>query len=247
MNRRQAGFPCVAAALVALGACVSTASASAPWVPRLGAEAGANFGQLSDPTIFGERNFWQLGGSDALTMTWQVRPRWVIRFAPGWERQSRKATSRLALFASGGVTQEYEFTEKLCFDRLALPVRAAFRPGASGWSIEGGAGAAWLGRVVERTESPGSVPIATSAGIAASRSTGTVDASIFEEFLGRRERTDLFHRWDVFVTGGVGWSHPLGHSNLHVRAAWQQGLVDLAKWDEVVRISSLGTTVGLSW
>lgn len=138
---------------------------------------------------------------------WRLAPSWSVRpvFAggvswrgrrAGWSSRSRSATARI------------DYDQKLLFDRLGLPLRAAFRPGAGRAVLECGLDAAWIGRVardadlaITSTTTPPS-PVQPDAAIF--EQAGTFDA---------RDWTHVFHRWDLAAAAGVGWDFPVGYTS----------------------------------
>jgi hypothetical protein len=216
---------------------------AAAWSPRLGLEVGTGLTHGPSVALIDEDEHWGLGASGGVVAEWSLGPRLALVSGPRWERLSGKTSGALDFFATGvpGGTR-MAYTQRLGFDRVALPVRLALRPAGAGWSIEGGLVAGWLAHVrrsadVTITELPA---LARSARPA---------AMIFEE-VGTFDATDWthrFHRWDLAATGGLGWDRPLGAQTLRVRARWQQGLVDIGKFDEPVRLGSAELTLGLLW
>lgn len=230
-------------AALASSAAVAAAHAST----RFGLEGGLNAGQLGEHTLLGDGRYWKLGGGLAALVETRVAPGWTFEAAPGWERQVRRLTVNFLTFTGGSYTGYYPTEQSLHFDRLVLPVRASWRPAARHWSLEGGLGPAWIARVERRNESDA---IYASPGLAAARGrAATPDAAIFEEVgtFNRIDWTDNFNRWDAVLSGGLGWDVPAGPAAVRVRARWQQGLLDIAKYGEVVRLSSGSFALGLLW
>jgi hypothetical protein len=234
--------------VIALDACVPVPPVHASWQPKLGLEGGANVGQLSSETLLGDGQHWKWGGGLAALTRWNVAPAWAIELAPGCERQSRRGTGTISLSAGGSVVSRFDQTVR--FDRIVLPVRLAFRPGTSRWSLEGGVGAAWLAHA-EHVSKIGVDPASSSPFSIArgSRPRAHPDAQIFEDLgtFDAKDWTDHFHRWDAIATAGLGWDQPVGGFTVRTRARWQQGLVDVAKLGGPVRLSSGSLSLGILW
>jgi len=148
----------------------------------------------------------------------------------------------------GTETTRFGFEQTFRLDRIALPVRASFHPAGSSWSIEGGVSASWLAHAYRSSRLTSSEPLAPAPLPMARRRAGP-SAAIFEQ-VGTFDATDWtsrFHRWDAAAVVGLGWDQPAAGHVLRVRLRWQQGLADIGKFDEPVRVSQLSATVGLLW
>jgi hypothetical protein len=232
-----------AALLTALPTIVSAAS----WRPRLGIEAGPNFGRMNSIALIETEEHWSLGGSAGVVARWDLGPNWAIEAAPGWERLVDRESGAFALSSGGTVLMSAEFEETLCFDRVATPVRAVFHPGRSSWSIEGGISAAWLAHAERTTELANEYYGDLLAKMARRRATPS--ARIFEEIgtFDLNDWTRNFHRWDASAVAGVGWDRPVAARVLRVRVRWQQGFTDFGKFYEPVRVTAGSAQVGLLW
>ncbi len=238
-------FTIPAAAFAALAL---AAPAAAGWLPAFGVEEGVSLGNLGRQDNLG-RGRWTVGTSAGLVAAWSPSSAWALEFAPGWERAARRSRWA-ATYASPGLPPVTLSTDHaLDFDRIQLPVRALVRPWGSSWVVEGGAGAAWLGRAVDRTKYRGPF-FAASALASAPSHPGTPAARIFEDLYSTTSTdvTRLYHRWDGQLLAGVGWEHRVGGPRLRLRARWQQGLTRINKdAPDDVRLSGFSLTAGLLW
>lgn len=232
---------------VALLAALPTIVLAASLRPRLGVEAGPNLARMNSSGLIGNGNHWTLGGSAGLVASWDLVPGWSLEAAPGWERPSGRGTGTITLSSGGVDLIRTEFDQTIRFDRVALPVRAVFHPGRSPWSLEGGLSASWLAHA-ERTAGLTMDILAPPFAPMARRRTEPT-ARIFEDVgtFDSSDWTHLFHRWDAAAVVGLGWDRSFAAHVLRLRLRWQQGLTDVGKFDESVRVTAATATVGLLW
>jgi len=249
MSRRigRAGF---GALLLALGICLAGGAAASSWRPRLGLEVGPALGRASESGVIGSRSHWKAGLSVGALGRWELARGWGIEVVPGYERVVARGTGTITVTSTGGggtTVSQFPFDQTLRFDRIALPVIASFRPGGSAWSIEAGLAPAWLGHVDRTNVSPRDASSASL--VAMARRRPAPDAAIFEQVgtFDAGDWTHLFHRWDLGAAAGAGWERPLAGLVLRTRVRWRQGLVDVGKFSEPVRLSSISATLGLLW
>jgi hypothetical protein len=234
-------------AAVGLVAAFPTGGFASPWLPRLGVEAGVNRGRLDSSNLFLNGEHWKYGGGAGLIASWTPAPGWSLEGAPGWERQVRRGTGSVQFGGTGGTTTQ-TMDQTVRFDRVLLPMRAAWRPGWGGLTLEAGMAAAWLGRA-GRSVNVVAQPAALTTPGASSRPRAQPDASIFESAgtFNTTDWTDHFRRWDAVWSTGAGWDQPLGGHVLRARFRWQQGFENLAKFGDPVRLSSAAASLGLLW
>lgn len=233
MRRLPGVFRALVAALLIA---IPTLVAAAPLRPRLGIEAGGSLGHLSNNDLLGQER-WGAGGQAGLIARWEFVPGWSFEAVPGWESPAARGTG-------GFDTFQYEQTVRL--HRITLPMRVAYRPGATAWSLEGGLVPSWLAHAshdTKQTSGPSSAYLTMARGRAGTQ------AQIFETVgtIRNGDWTRFFHRWDLAVSAGLGWEHPFASHVFCTRVRWQEGLSDIGKVDETIRISQGTAQIGVLW
>lgn len=221
----------------------------APWHPRLGLEGGVNGGRLEPRSPLGNGDHWEWGGAAGLVARWSLAPGWSLDAGPGWERQHRRGTGTLSVGSGGALLPLASFDQSVRFDRAVFPVRVVLQPGTSGWSLEGGVAPSWIAHVDRESKIVTSPAALTSPAAASGRRRAEPTATIFESAgtFDNPDWTNRFHRWDAAVTAGAGWDQAVAGHVLRIRGRWQQGLVNLAKAGDALRLSSVSATLGLLW
>lgn len=231
------------AALLVFGA-AATAARAFP-MPRPGLEATISGGRSSYP----EDGF----GSDLLhdkvaagygvggTLAWKpAGPLSVetgLRYALDTERRD------LSFVFTGG--SAWEIVQRTRLHRLGVPVRMLFAlPFVRGLSVEAGAETQYLllARRDDEQHGNGLIIFARTPGdrIAAPA------AIIFEDYTGQNDITSLYPRWNLAVTGGLGWAFPVGRVSAEVRARYLHGVSDQTKTPyakDYSRVGELGLAV----
>lgn len=231
----------VAAFTLAFLSAVPAVTLAASWRPRLGIEGGPNLGRTNKVDAIGEDVSWTVGGSAGLVARWDFGSMLALEAVPGWERPVAHGEASITL---NGLTMS-TFEQTIRFDRVAMPVRAVFRPGSSAWSIEGGLSPSWLAHAGR--SSIQTLSASTSVSMARPRAEPT--ANIFEGIgtFESQDWTSNFHRWDVAAVAGAGWDHRLAGHVFRARLRWQQGLTNVGKFDDPIRVSAASAQVGLLW
>lgn len=222
-------------------------AAASGWRPRVGFEVGPNLGHMNAGPMMGHGD-WSFGGGAGLVAGWQLGGGWALETGPGWQRQLGHGTGNIVAVFTGPQPLQFTFDQTVALDRIEMPMRLAFRPPGTAWSLEAGVSPAWLARA-ERTSDLASWA-ASSQYVSMARGGAEPNAAIFEQagtFSGSRDWTSMFHRWDAAAVAGVGWDRPMAAQVFRVRLRWQEGLTDIGTFLDPVRVRAVTASFGMLW
>ncbi len=217
-------------ACVLCAALISTASA-APRV-RWGVGGGLNLAQLTyQSDFFDFEPDHRLGWSTGLALDVRLGSR--LSLATGARYIEYGEHDRFTFTdGSGGVISRFDNHDVYRF--VAVPLHLRYHPrGRSGPFVAAGPEVGYLTTLWNEysIEFPGAyAPTPGSARIAARPM-----AQIFEQGPGSSERLASFRRWNVALSGGIGWELPVAGHSVAAEVQYTHGLTDLTRSTELTR------------
>jgi len=253
MRRRTDRARARVAPLALLGAlallCLSVPVTHAFPAPRAGLEValtGTNSWYPEEPLgTLGEVEQPVSGGYAAGgTLEWRLTGPFALETGLRYSLDTERRDYAFELQGYGG----YEFVMRTRLHRIGLPVRLRVDlPFLRGLRAEGTAETQYLlqARRDDEQNEDAAYPLATSPrpGRVASPA-----AIIFEDYTGQNDITGSYERWNLALSGGLGWEFPLGRVTGTLRARYQQGVSDQTKTPEAKnfsRVAELG--LGVRW
>ena len=246
------GFARLAALISMLAVYAGADARAAGWTPRPGVEVSGSYGTV---TRTSEDSGLEIPGapygdgwSVGATAEWTLAPSWGLVSGLRYVEVGQSETVTLTGSGIGGpfaVRGHLHDTWRW----LAVPLRARVRPWALPLSFEAGPEVQVLLDAESRQDLEDPARFVNASGGASPGISQATATTIFEQVgtFGRdRDVTDLYHRANYVLAGGVSYAWPARSGRIAVHARGGFGLNDLMKSDGLARRTRTAE-VGAAW
>jgi hypothetical protein len=238
--------------LVALATAAALAfaavAAAAPGPVRVGVEGAVDYAGVSGSLfghLFDESSTLRPAWSAGVTVDVPLRERLMLATGLRYVEYGEQVEVTL-VSALPGDPPSYlygTFTFHNTWRYVALPARVRYEPlPGRGLFVSGGPEVGYMLDAVTAVEA-GPQRVTYAPGLAAAPT-----GQIFEQLGTFDDFQDFYGRWNVSLTGGLGWTFPLlGHGGV-VELRWSEGVLDMAKSSAVTQRSrAVEAVLGLRW